>query len=202
MNTIIVFALLVVVSLVGYASCETSYAQAITDANLKNVILNKHNQYRAAVKIPTKMTWDDGLANKLQSYYAKKVGSAKNGLDHSGLPNQGENIYASTSPAWSFDGAHAVDDWASEKGHYKYDKFAVKTGSNEEWCNQKSPTSCGHYTQIVWEKTVKVGCIKALAAKSEFKYYMICAYSPSGNVNAAGCEPKKKATCYYPYVKR
>jgi pathogenesis-related protein 1 len=201
MNTIIVFALLVVVALVSYASCETSYAQAITDANLKNVILSKHNSFRAAVKIPTKMTWDDKLANDLQGYYAKKVAAAKDGLTHSNLPH-GENIYASTSPVWSFDGAHAVDNWGSEKAHYKYDKFVLKTGSNEEWCNQKSPTTCGHYTQIVWEKSVKIGCIKALAAKSVFKYYMICAYSPPGNISPWGCDIKKKSLCDYPYVKR
>ncbi len=41
---------------------------------------------------------------------------------------------------------------------------------------------CGHYTQIVWKNTERIGCGKATARRDGiFKVYWVCQYDPSGN---------------------
>jgi hypothetical protein len=60
-------------------------------------------------------------------------------FEHSGI---GENLYASTAPQAP---SCVVESWASEAEFYDY-------GSNS--CSGV----CGHYTQIVWRDTERLGC--------------------------------------------
>jgi pathogenesis-related protein 1 len=69
-----------------------------------------------------------------------------------------------------------IDAWASEAYYYDY-------------ATNKSNTlgkPVGHYTQIIWKNTTKVGCGKAIAKKFEFNnvYYeiQVCRYSLPGNI--------------------
>jgi pathogenesis-related protein 1 len=196
-------ALLVVVVIVVLVSVVQCQVTRFTNSVEKQNIIDRHNLYRTQVKIPTKLVWDENLATSIANHYSK-IATTFSGsmLPHSKIAKQGENIYAASAQSWGFDGVRATDSWASEKNYYTYGKFAVQSGSNAEWCNRNAPVSCGHYTQIVWENTTRVGCIKVLVPRASFKYHTICAYSPSGNVNGAGCTPSNKSTCYYPYIKR
>ena len=41
---------------------------------------------------------------------------------------------------------------------------------------------CGHYTQIVWKNTERIGCGKATSRQNGlFTVYWVCQYDPSGN---------------------
>ena len=42
---------------------------------------------------------------------------------------------------------------------------------------------CGHFTQVVWSTTTKVGCGKAAAAADANQIYWTCNYDPAGNVD-------------------
>ena len=68
----------------------------------------------------------------------------------------------------------AVDGWAAEESKYNYAK-------------EKFTEAAGHYTQLVWEATTSVGCGAVNCSNSAENgangWFLVCEYSPRGNVN-------------------
>jgi pathogenesis-related protein 1 len=92
---------------------------------------------------------------------------------------RGENIAAtaSTGPSTSTP-ADAVAMWADEWPSYTYASNSCASGQ-----------VCGHYTQLVWRATVRVGCGHATCSSgSPFPApyttweFFVCDYEPPGNV--------------------
>lgn len=79
----------------------------------------------------------------------------------------GENIYWGSGSSWS--PVDAVNTWAGEEKFYRY-------GSNTCASGQQ----CGHYTQIVWKTTRRVGCARVVCDSGDV--FMTCNYDPVGNV--------------------
>ena len=84
----------------------------------------------------------------------------------------GENLYASsrhTTPNLN----SIIHKWYNEKQYYNYNNNKCQIGK-----------ICGHYTQIVWKTTQKVGCASAQYKKGRFKggYVTVCKYYPYGNI--------------------
>lgn len=128
----------------------------------KQAVLDETNKYRAEHEAPA-LTWDDSLADEGQSW--------ADGCDfkHSTMGN-GENLYASTG---SFNGASAVTSWYNEIKDYNF-------------TNPGFSGSTGHFTQLVWKSTTKVGCGLKLCsylqdAGFNDAYFLVCEYSPPGN---------------------
>ena len=71
----------------------------------------------------------------------------------------------------------AVQAWGDEKAHYHYGVIG-----DSGTCD--SGEQCGHYTQIVWKETRKVGCAMAQYTAGDFQggYVVVCKYTPPGNV--------------------
>jgi pathogenesis-related protein 1 len=100
---------------------------------------------------------------------------AKQGADrclfsHRQQTQYGENLYASTDVSTP---TQVVDSWDSEKRFYSYETDACSN-------------VCGHYTQVVWRTSVKIGCATArCTANSPFGtgpwFLSVCNYSPPGN---------------------
>ena len=66
-----------------------------------------------------------------------------------------------------------VNNWASEGRVFQRGVFpAVSRTDNWE--------DVGHYTQIVWPTTTRVGCAIASTARTD---YLVCRYSPAGNID-------------------
>ncbi|CAD5311411.1 unnamed protein product [Arabidopsis thaliana] len=86
-------------------------------------------------------------------------------LVHSNGP-YGENIFWAGKNNWS--PRDIVNVWADE------DKFYDVKGNT---CEPQH--MCGHYTQIVWRDSTKVGC--ASVDCSNGGVYAICVYNPPGN---------------------
>lgn len=140
--------------------------------NMKGITA-RHNEYRAKVGAPP-LVWSSELAAYAQAW-ASELKKRDCDLDHrpySGKWKQqyGENIY------WS-DGikntpATVADDWGSEKYDFNYNT-----------CNYNNFTSngkiVGHYTQMVWSKTQKIGCAMVRCGDQEI---WVCNYSPAGNM--------------------
>lgn len=115
--------------------------------------------------------WANYLAenNQCQILHRKEAGK------HS--KPYGENIYWASSISWS-DGrtgiqqiapADVLDAWTGEEKYY-----TPATG------NCQPGKSCGHYTQVIWEKTRKLGCgMQVCADKSQV---WVCNYFPAGNI--------------------
>ena len=136
-------------------------------------ITNAHNQVRAAVGVGP-LTWDPALAAIASAWVIQCVDADANGLvDHNanrsvGYPTYvGENIYGSTGDATA---QGAVDSWAAEKSAYTYATNTCATGA-----------VCGHYTQLVWAATTKVGCAKHDCAGLTYHSTIVCDYGPGGN---------------------
>ncbi len=60
-----------------------------------------------------------------------------------------------------------MDAWGNEKPDYFYAKNKCKPRK-----------MCGHYTQIVWKTTKKVGCAKIICDEMDV---WVCNYDPPGN---------------------
>ena len=81
----------------------------------------------------------------------------------------GENIYAAAGSAPT--PADVVNSWTSEKANYTYSSNTC--GSNK---------TCGHYTQVVWRDTTKVGCALYTCPGFQYGATVVCNYGPGGNV--------------------
>ncbi|KAH9694947.1 SCP domain-containing protein [Citrus sinensis] len=108
--------------------------------------VNAHNAARAQVGVGP-VTWDDRVASYAQNYANQRKGDCN--LVHSGGP-YGENL------AWSsagLSGTDAVKMWVNEKADYDYNSNTCAEGK-----------VCGHYTQVVWRNSVRIGCAKDLCS--------------------------------------
>ena len=135
-----------------------------------------HNEVRAAVATSMPLPpleWDPALAQTAADWVAMcRDSDAPIGLiDHNpsrsvGHPYYvGENIFGSGGSATA---KQAVETWAAEQASYDHD---TNTCSG----------ICGHYTQIVWRTTVKLGCAKGTCAGLAYGNTIVCNYGPGGN---------------------
>lgn len=124
--------------------------------------LAAHNQWRVLHHAPN-LIWDKELANYAQKY-AKKCW-----FKHSSSP-YGENLAAGFSSI-----SLAVNTWYKEHTRYSYDKpgFSMSTG---------------HFTQVVWKSSKKLGCAYAICdgRNGTPGTFWVCEYSPAGNVTNKG----------------
>ncbi|CAF1187536.1 unnamed protein product [Didymodactylos carnosus] len=129
--------------------------------------LDAHNLYRRKHCVQ-QMTLDSYL-NSVAQEYAEYL--AQNNLfQHSNHQGMGENLYmTSTTGQLSQNGADAVTSWYNEIHLYNYDKpgFSMSTG---------------HFTQVVWRASNRLGVGAAIANNGAWKkLYVVANYAPSGN---------------------
>jgi hypothetical protein len=133
-------------------------------------ILAVHNRERAAVGAPP-LSWDPALAAAGAAYGPSLSRLGK--LAHSAYATrrgQGENLFMGTRGAYGLDDMTA--DWVAEKRLFRPGTFP-KVSRNGHW------EDVGHYTQMIWATTTRVGCAIYSDAKWDF---FICRYSPPGNI--------------------
>ena len=122
------------------------------------------------------VTWDAVLADTAYNYLIKCQSSDASLVDHNanrtkdyaalgGSDYVGENIYASS--ASSVDPSDAVGDWMSEASNYMPGNLM----------------SAGHYTQVVWRDSVRIGCAIVNCPSVRFHNTVLCDYAPGGNIN-------------------
>ncbi|GLT36818.1 hypothetical protein SLA2020_111710 [Shorea laevis] len=123
--------------------------------------LSAHNTARAAVGVGP-MTWNTTVATYAKNYLNQHIGDCK--MVHSGGP-YGENL------AWGsadLSGTNAVQMWVDEKANYDYNSNSCAPGA-----------VCGHYTQVVWRNSVRLGCAKVRCNNGGT--LISCNYDPPGN---------------------
>jgi uncharacterized protein YkwD len=123
-------------------------------------MLAAHNSVRARVHVPP-LVWSDRLAEYARAWAARLLN--ENRFLHRMERVYGENLFeiagARATPA------QVVAAWDAEAGDYDYR-------------SNKCRRVCGHYTQIVWASTERVGCGVARGARREI---WVCDYDPPGN---------------------
>lgn len=132
-------------------------------------ILDAHNRERARLGVGP-LVWDATLA-----------GSAKGWAEHLAVTGrfyhapenrfdpQGENLWAGTRGYFSPDAM--VDAWVREKRYYKPGRFPDNSISGRV-------ADVGHYTQLIWRDTHRVGCARARGAEEDV---LVCRYGEAGN---------------------
>ncbi|KAF3497406.1 hypothetical protein DY000_02058393 [Brassica cretica] len=124
--------------------------------------LYAHNLIRARVGEPP-LRWDGRLAAYARRWARQRVGDCR--LVHSNGP-YGENIFWAGQNNWRT--INIVKVWADENKFYDVKANTCEPGQ-----------MCGHYTQIVWRDSTKVGCARVDCSNGGL--YAICVYNPPGN---------------------
>lgn len=138
-------------------------AQDVKDA------LEVHNKARKEVGVPA-LKWSNELAAYAQEwadYLAKK----KCDLEHRPSVGKwkqlyGENIFWGSSSNYTI--KDACEDWLEEKKDFKN-----KPLKGNSW------TATGHYTQMIWKNTQRVGL--GIAKCADGAVIVVANYDPAGN---------------------
>jgi hypothetical protein len=156
------------------AACLASGAAAhaqVTARDFPARILAAHNAERAAAGMPP-LVWDASLGNSA-AVYAQQL--AITGMfahsDRSKRPGIGENLWMGSHGYFSVEAM--VGGWTSEKRFFVPGVFpnVSRTGN---WAD------VGHYTQMIWPTTQRVGCAVASTARVD---YLVCRYASAGNID-------------------
>ncbi|MEM0940962.1 MAG: CAP domain-containing protein [Bacteroidota bacterium] len=129
-----------------------------------DLILERHDYWREDVEVNEKLEWSENMAN-LAADWAMQLKEKNCGFEHRSGNKFGENLFKGTTGYYG--PKEVVDAWASEKEDYNYNKNKCRSGR-----------MCGHYTQVVWKTTKKVGCAKITCDGYDL---WICNYDPPGN---------------------
>ncbi|KMT06173.1 hypothetical protein BVRB_7g162460 [Beta vulgaris subsp. vulgaris] len=133
---------------------------------MSHEFLQAHNFVRAKYGV-SPLIWDKRLARFARRHASKLVANCS--MVHSS-GQYGENLFWGKLDHWT--PARIVEDWAKES-----EDFNVKDGKcKKDW------TECGHFTQIVWADTIRVGCHRLKCIGENKGYIGICNYDPPGNV--------------------
>jgi len=131
-----------------------------TAADIKGA-LAAHNAIRAKHKVKP-LTWDTTLVKSAQSWANNLAKLGK--LQHSG---PGENLYYRYPPT-DHDLTLATNAFNAEEPNY-----------HNELIPKGNFSKYGHYTQVVWNTTQKVGM--ALTRDGKGHVFVVAHYSPVGN---------------------
>jgi pathogenesis-related protein 1 len=123
------------------------------------------------------VTWDAVLADSVYNYAVRCQGAngllshnANRSADYQALGGSGyvgENIYGSSGN--NATPAAAMTLWMSEAADYDYASNNIG--------------AAGHYTQIVWRSSVRIGCAIVDCPALTYHNTVICDYAPGGNIN-------------------
>ena len=165
----------------GSGGVSTNHTNPLSQ-ELINAFVKAHNDARAGNLAPTPspalppVAWDAALADAAYNYLSKCVSGDGSLVDHNdnrtkdyaslgGSDYVGENIYASS--ANSIDPADAVNEWMSEASDYA----------------EGNVSGAGHYTQVVWRDSVRIGCAIVNCPSVRFHNTVLCDYAPGGNIS-------------------
>ncbi len=175
--------LLAVMAALISASCRLPVAHKTPTPEYAQALLAEHNRYRAEVGAPA-LVWDEGVAAYAQEW-ANRLAKRKGQLEHRSRKlnpkNYGENLayrwWSGSRPA-SYTTQAVIKQWGDEKQYFRAGKIFDACCSGGE---------CGHYTQMIWAKSLKVGCgMVQYAHKGGMAEVWVCNYDPAGNwMNAA-----------------
>jgi len=160
----------------GNGGMSNPLTQDVIDA-----FVTAHNQARSGPLNPPPspalppVSWDAILADSVYNYAIQCAGAngllshnANRSTDYQAFGGSGyvgENIYGSSGGATP---AAAVMLWLAEASSYDY---------------TSNSGNAGHYTQVVWRDSVRIGCAIVDCPALTYHNTVICDYAPGGNIN-------------------
>ncbi|XP_020035865.1 glioma pathogenesis-related protein 1 [Castor canadensis] len=179
--------------MVSFVSSYLYTANTLPDIKNEDFIkecVQVHNKKRSEVNPAARnmlhMTWDPVLAQIAKAWAKQCQFKHNTQLDsrlHPNFTSLGENIWTGSLSLFSV--SSAISSWYNEIQYYDFN-------------TQKCTKVCGHYTQVVWADSYKVGCaVQFCPIVSGVTFtnaaHFICDYGPAGNYPT--WPYKKGATC-------
>ncbi|KAK9954643.1 hypothetical protein ABG768_016694 [Culter alburnus] len=139
----------------------------------KSTIVDMHNKLRSQVQpsaaFMQKIVWDETLRLVAESYAAKCIWDHNPELEELTM---GENLFVGTG---RFNATKATLNWFGENVDYDYEN---------NYCPEDK--MCGHYTQMVWADSNRIGCASHFCDTLEGLQFekatlLVCDYFPQGN---------------------
>ena len=138
---------------------------------LRSAMMAGHNEARRQYGVAP-LVWDEALARDARAYAQVLAESYR--FEHDPQrgrnPRQGENLWMGTRTAYSY--AEMIGQLVGERRYYRPGRFPEVSRSGD-W------SQVGHYTQIIWPTSQRVGCA---TASNRTRDYLVCRYWPAGNV--------------------
>lgn len=143
---------------------------------LRAVVLDMHNDERDALGL-SPLQWDDALATDAARYAAEmsRTGQFRHSPRTSRAIESGENLWMGPRRLYGYD--RMIGAFLDERGFFRPQGRLPDISTTGRW------QDVGHYTQMIWRNTRKVGC--ALAESSQYDY-LVCRYYPAGNAYGHG----------------
>ncbi|KAM9440837.1 GLI pathogenesis-related 2 isoform 1-T2 [Clarias gariepinus] len=139
----------------------------MADAKFAAEFLQAHNKYRRNHGAPP-LTMDPNLNHSAQAW-ADNLLSIRT-LKHSNA-NTGENLYYTyNSSPQRLAGDKPVENWYNEIKNYNFQRPGFNSGT-------------GHFTQVVWRDSKKLGVGVATDGTTTF---VVGQYLPAGNISNSG----------------
>ncbi|XP_075456336.1 glioma pathogenesis-related protein 1 isoform X2 [Ascaphus truei] len=158
--------------LLSVPPAEVAMPTAITDPDFIKEVVDAHNLHRSNVIPPAKrmlyMSWDPDLAKNARAWISRckmqhNIYLQSRHRNHPVFLHVGENLFSGSF----YNATFAINLWVGEIKDYDYNTHVCNPGK-----------MCGHYTQVVWDNSYKVGCAGLKCGKS---YIFCCSYGPPGN---------------------
>ncbi|XP_068723223.1 Golgi-associated plant pathogenesis-related protein 1-like isoform X1 [Montipora capricornis] len=152
-------------------NAENAFSTGFSQQELNGLI--EHNLFRAIHGVPD-MTLNRTMCNAA-ALWAKEI--AENGSlvhsDEDQRPGQGENLSMGCSSDTPQTVKEAVDNWYNEVCNPGYEGLGeVDTG----------PMEAGHFSQVIWKKSTKLGIGRAEIELNGMKCaFVVGRYEPAGN---------------------
>jgi hypothetical protein len=138
---------------------------------LRSAMMQGHNEARRRYGVAP-LVWDEALARDA-AIYAQRLAQTRR-FEHDKqagrAPRQGENLFMGTRGAYSY---ATMIGLLVEEGRY------FRPGRFPDVSTTGSVSQVGHYTQIIWPTSQRVGCATATNRSDD---YLVCRYLPAGNV--------------------
>lgn len=170
------------VALAALAACSSAPALPAATPTFAAQLLQAHNLERRELGAAP-LLWDARLAAAADAYARElaRTGHWGHAPAHQRI-GQGENLWMGTRGY--FTAERMVAEWASGKRLFEPGIFPNVSRSGN-W------TDVGHYTQIVWPATTRIGC--SLRSSAEWDY-LVCRYSAPGNTMGQRVGPRTVAS--------
>lgn len=132
-------------------------------------VLASQNMERSSLGL-SPLDWDATLAGSAQQWagYLARTGRFEHSRDNASH-SEGENLWAGSKGYYTPEAMTGA--WIAEKRHFILGIFPDNsdTGNVED---------VGHYTQLVWRSSKRIGCALAEGSSEDF---LVCRYSDAGN---------------------
>jgi uncharacterized protein YkwD len=146
-------------------------------AQLKQRFLDSHNKIRRQFGVPD-LVWDNNLAAYAQRWANHLRDRKQCKMEHRSSAGITEGKRYGENLAWN---------WTSrvQQSFDKSPEFAVENWSKEckdyNFQSNKCSGVCGHFTQVIWKKSQRVGCAVATCNQGGHSEIWVCNYDPPGN---------------------